>query len=74
VAAPIRVLLADDSEMLRKAIRSLLSQETGIVLVAEAVNYPELLKQLKETKPDVALIDIHCRGCGRPHPSEGNFG
>jgi len=62
VAAPIRVLLADDSEMLRKPIRSLLSQETGIVLVAEAVNYPELLKQLKETKPDVALIDIHMPG------------
>jgi DNA-binding NarL/FixJ family response regulator len=62
VAAPIRVLLADDSEMLRKAIRSLLSQDASIVLVGEATNYPELLKQLKETKPDVALIDIHMPG------------
>jgi DNA-binding NarL/FixJ family response regulator len=62
VAAPIRVLLADDSEMLRTAIRELLSQETSIVIVAEAVNYPELLTQLKETKLDVALIDIHMPG------------
>jgi DNA-binding NarL/FixJ family response regulator len=74
VAAPIRVLLADDSEMLRQAIRSLLSQETGIVLVAEAVNYPELLKQLKETKPMLLWSTFICRGCGRPHPSERNFG
>ena len=51
VAAPIRVLLADDSEMLRKAIRELLSQETSIVIVAEAVNYPELLTQRKKQNP-----------------------
>jgi DNA-binding NarL/FixJ family response regulator len=62
VAGPIRVLLADDSEMLRKAIRALLAQDASISLVGEAANYSELLKLLNETKPDVALIDIHMPG------------
>jgi hypothetical protein len=37
--------------MLRKAIRELLSQETSIVIVPEAVNYPELLTQRKKQNP-----------------------
>jgi DNA-binding NarL/FixJ family response regulator len=62
VAGLIRVLLADDSEMLRKAIRALLAQDASISLVGEATNYSELLKLLNETKPDVTLIDIHMPG------------
>jgi DNA-binding NarL/FixJ family response regulator len=48
--------------MLRKAIRSLLAQDASISLVGEVTDYPELLKRLKETKPGVALIDIHMPG------------
>jgi len=44
------------------AIRSLLAQDASISLVGEATNYPELLKLLNETKPNVALIDIHMPG------------
>ena len=58
----IRVLLADDSAAIRKAITALFAQEPHIRLCGEAQDYPELLRMLGECGPDVALVDVRMPG------------
>jgi DNA-binding NarL/FixJ family response regulator len=55
----IRVLLADDSEFVRNAIRSLLSTEQAIVVIGQAGNYAELICLCKKDPPDVIVMDLH---------------
>jgi DNA-binding NarL/FixJ family response regulator len=60
-AVPIRILLADDSERIRRAICTLLNSEPTITVVAEASDYEELLSKLGETNidVDVVLMDVY---------------
>lgn len=55
---PIRVLLADDEEMIRHGVRLILRHAEGIEVVGEAANGEEAATVAAETLPDVALIDI----------------
>jgi DNA-binding NarL/FixJ family response regulator len=57
--ASVKLLLADDSEILCKAIRSVLSQEPSIDLLAEARTLPEAVKMAILLRPDVVLLDLH---------------
>jgi DNA-binding NarL/FixJ family response regulator len=59
VIMPISVLLADDSEPIRRAICTLLNSEPTITVVAEASDYAELLSKIRETNVDVILMDVH---------------
>jgi DNA-binding NarL/FixJ family response regulator len=59
MASPIRVLLADDSERIRRAICTLLKTEPSITVVAEASDYAKLLSKIGETNVDVVLMDIY---------------
>jgi DNA-binding NarL/FixJ family response regulator len=59
MAAPTRVLLADDSERIRRAICTLLKTEPTITVVAEANDYAELLSKIGETNVEVVLMDIY---------------
>jgi DNA-binding NarL/FixJ family response regulator len=52
-----RVLIADDSVLLREGIASVLSQR-GFDVVAQAGDYDELMRKVGGHKPDVALVDI----------------
>jgi two-component system invasion response regulator UvrY len=54
----IRVLLVDDQCLVRLAVRSLLSREPGIQVVAEAGHGAEALDKARQFKPDVALVDV----------------
>jgi len=54
----IRVALADDHQLVRAGFRALLDSEPGIEVVAEASGGQELLRTLRETPVDVALVDI----------------
>jgi DNA-binding NarL/FixJ family response regulator len=56
---PIKVLLADDSDIMRRAISRVLEEEPSFTLVGEATGFRELLKLTPLLKPDVLLIDIH---------------
>jgi len=58
MASPIRVLVADDSELFRKSLCRMLFAEEPFEICGEAGDYAELLKMLGETKPDVILMDI----------------
>jgi DNA-binding NarL/FixJ family response regulator len=55
---PVRVLLVDDHEVVRRGVRDLLSNERDIVVVAEAGSVAEALAHAASTRPDVAIVDM----------------
>jgi DNA-binding NarL/FixJ family response regulator len=54
----LRLLIADDHEIFRGGLRSLLEDEPGWQVVAEASNGREAVAEAEKTHPDVALLDI----------------
>lgn len=54
----IRILLADDHVVVRAGIRQFLDLNSDLQVVAEASNGQEACEQLKQTTPDVAVLDI----------------
>ncbi len=54
----IRVLLAEDHNIIRQGIRSLLEREIGIQVIGEAVDGRETVILTKQLKPDVVLMDV----------------
>jgi DNA-binding NarL/FixJ family response regulator len=59
---PVRLLIADDSETIRRAVCALLKTQTGIAVCGEAGNYAELLKIFNATTTDVVLMDLRMPG------------
>ncbi len=55
----IKVLLADDSEIMRPAIARLLKEEPSVELVGEATSFGETIKLAAALKPDILLMDLH---------------
>ena len=53
----MRVVIADDSRLLREGIASLVRDE-GIEVVAQAADAEELLAAVDEHRPDAAIVDI----------------
>jgi two-component system, NarL family, response regulator DevR len=53
-----RVLLVDDSEMVRTGLRTLLGTEPSVEVVGEAVNVETGVEAGGRLKPDVVLLDI----------------
>ncbi|SSC22051.1 Signal transduction response regulator, C-terminal effector, partial [Klenkia terrae] len=58
----IRVLLAEDQQLVRGALRALLELEEDITVVAEVGRGDEVLAAAREHVPDVALMDIEMPG------------
>jgi two-component system, NarL family, response regulator DesR len=58
----IRVLLAEDQDMVRGALAALLSLEPDIEIVAQVDSGNDVLDQALEHRPDVALMDIEMPG------------
>jgi DNA-binding NarL/FixJ family response regulator len=54
----IRVLIADDQDLIRAGLRMILDAEDTIDVVAEASNGREALEQARLFHPDVVLMDI----------------
>jgi len=53
----IKVLIADDHEVVRLGIKSLLA-DTDIVVVAEASDGEEAIAAVRSSEPDVVLLDV----------------
>jgi CheY-like chemotaxis protein/anti-sigma regulatory factor (Ser/Thr protein kinase) len=54
----IRILLADDHDMVREGLASILSDESDFELVGEASDGEEAVELAKRTYPDVVVMDI----------------
>ena len=54
----IRVLIADDQELVRTGFRLILLRETDIEVVADAANGREAVVAARRHQPDVVLMDI----------------
>lgn len=55
---PVRLVLADNHEIIRMGLRTLLQQQNNWSVVGEAVNGEEAVEIVLSLKPDVALLDI----------------
>ena len=58
----VRVLLADDHELVRAGVRRVLESAPGIEVVGEATRGDETLALLVQLEPDVLLLDLHMPG------------
>ena len=54
----MRILLVDDNEAVRDAIRGLLSSRAEFTICGEAGDGIEALEKAREFRPDVVLMDV----------------
>ena len=59
---PVRVVVADDQQLLRAGFRVILESEGDIEVVGEAADGLEVLDVVARTRPDVVLMDIRMPG------------
>jgi two-component system, NarL family, response regulator NreC len=60
----IRVLLADDHEIVRAGLRLLLDSQDDMSVIAEASTGEETVERVRTLKPDVTVIDLTMPGMG----------
>lgn len=58
----VRVLIAEDERLLRKALVSLIGLDPGIEVVAELSDGAQVVPRAREVRPDVAILDIGMPG------------
>jgi DNA-binding NarL/FixJ family response regulator len=58
----MRLLIADDSEILRSRLCDLLSDLAGVTIVGQAHDCVSALEAVLSLKPDVVILDIHISG------------
>lgn len=61
-AKSIRVVLADDHDLVRSGIKALLSMVEGVEVIAEARDGQELITLVESLNPDVVMTDISMPG------------
>jgi chemotaxis response regulator CheB len=55
----IKVLLADDSDIMLSAMRQILAEEPCIEIVGAAPSFADTMQMIAALKPEVLLLDLH---------------
>ena len=63
----MKVLLVDDSDILRNHLITILSDMENVDIVGESINTESAIKDLKKKKPDLVILDIRMPGEGGIH-------
>jgi two-component system chemotaxis response regulator CheB len=63
-AQPVRVLVVDDSALMRKLIPQILESDKSIEVVGTAMDGNFGLKKIEELKPQVITLDLEMPGMG----------
>jgi two-component system response regulator DesR len=66
----IRLLLADDEDMLRGALAALLALEDDLAVVAEASTSTDAVRLAREHRPDIAVLDLEMPPADGLHAAE----
>jgi len=61
-ARAMKVLIADDSEALVQRLTSKLLEITGVEIAGRASNVADAIQAIRQTKPDVLILDIRMPG------------
>jgi DNA-binding NarL/FixJ family response regulator len=56
---PARILIADDSELMRHQIRAILELDRDIEICAEAENGLDAVRKAQEYRPDLVVVDVY---------------
>jgi YesN/AraC family two-component response regulator len=57
-ALTLRVLVVDDSEVVRRGICQILQSQADIEVICEAADGADAVRKAREHRPDVVLMDI----------------
>jgi DNA-binding NarL/FixJ family response regulator len=57
--SPVRILVVDDSHLMRRCLRTLLEQQESWRVCSEASNGREAIERAQQTAPDVIVLDFH---------------
>ena len=57
-ALPLRVMLVDDHEVVRRGLRQLLEAEEDLDVIAEAGSTREAVAEARRARPDVVVMDV----------------
>jgi two-component system response regulator DesR len=66
----IRLLLADDEDLLRGALAALLELEEDLSVVAEAATSTDAVRLAREHRPDIAVLDLEMPPADGLHAAE----
>jgi DNA-binding NarL/FixJ family response regulator len=55
---PVRILVVDDSQLMRRCLRTLLEQQDSWEVCCEASNGKEAIERAKQDAPDVIVLDF----------------
>jgi DNA-binding NarL/FixJ family response regulator len=55
---PLRVLVADDNEIVRSSIVRILEENSDVEVVGQSINYAQTMELASALKPDILLLDL----------------
>lgn len=64
----LRILIADDHSIVRDGLSAVIDREPDMTIVAKAASWPEAVEQACQSKPEIAVLDLHMPGM---EPAEG---
>jgi DNA-binding NarL/FixJ family response regulator len=58
----IRVAIADDHSIICEGLTVVINSQPDMEVIAQARNWPEAVEQVLQSRPEIAVLDLHMRG------------